>query len=231
MNRCKISSSPENAEFTAELKGRGSGLVFIVSAPSGTGKSTLIRKLMEEVKGLRFSVSYTTRLPRNGEQQGKDYHFVSPAVFKRMVKGGQFLEWAEVMGNLYGTAVPNLRELSAENMDLILDIDVQGAKSILEQMGSAVSIFILPPSPEVLEHRLTRRGLDAPEVIRLRLANAKKEIQEADRYRYVLLNERLEEAVELLKSIILAERCRKAKQWLYQKKRIEWEVCYGKNHG
>lgn len=212
------------------LEKRGSGLVFILSAPSGAGKTTLIRKVMEEVSGLQFSVSYTTRPPRVGEEEGKDYHFVTPSLFQKMVEKGDFLEWAEVLGNYYGTRVPNLKELDSEERDLILDIDIQGAQKVLQQVDQAIAIFILPPSPEVLQERLVRRGLDAPEIIQRRLANAKKEMEGAHRYHYLILNERLEEAVELLKTIILAERCRKEKRSIFERKIKEWEVYHGKNH-
>ena len=212
------------------LKKKGSGLVFILSAPSGAGKTTLIREVMEELSGLQFSVSYTTRLPRVGEAEGKDYHFVTPLIFQEMVEKGDFLEWAEVLGNYYGTRVPNLEELDSEERDLILDIDTQGAQKVLQQVDRAIAIFILPPSPEVLQERLVKRGLDAPEIIQRRLANAKREIEAAHRYHYLILNERLEEAVEILKNIILAERCRREKHSILERKIREWEAYHGKNH-
>jgi guanylate kinase len=214
-----------------ELKKRGSGLVFIISAPSGAGKTTLIRKVMEELLGLQFSVSYTTRPPRAGEQDGKDYHFVSTAHFMKMVERDDFLEWAEVVGNYYGTERPDLENLVLEGKDLILDIDIQGARKVLQEMGDAVAVFILPPSPEALRERLVRRGLDLPEVIQRRLTNAKREIEEAHRYRYVILNERLEESAEILRAIILAERCQKEQRSIYESKMKEWEAYHGKNHG
>ncbi len=213
------------------LKEEGCGLVFIVSAPSGAGKTTLIRKVMEQMGGLRFSVSYTTRPPRANEEEGRDYHFVTPALFQKMVERGEFLEWAEVLGNSYGTRRPNLEGLNSEGIDLFLDIDIQGAKKVLQQVGQAVSVFILPPSPEVLRERLVRRGLDAPEIIERRLANAKKEIEEAHWYHYVILNGEIEDAVEALKAIILAERCRKEKRSIFGEKIKEWEVYDGKNYG
>ena len=213
------------------LENEGRGLLFILSAPSGAGKTTLIRKVMEEVAGLQFSVSYTTRLPRVGEEEGKDYHFVSPALFQEMVEKGDFLEWAEVLGNYYGTRAPDLKELESEGRDLILDIDIQGAQKVLQEVDQAITIFILPPSPEVLQERLMRRGLDAPEIIRRRFVNARREIEVAHRYHYLILNERLEEAVECLKGIILAERCRKGKRSIIERKIREWEAYHGENHG
>jgi guanylate kinase len=217
-------------ESKGHFRERGSGLVFILSAPSGAGKTTLIRRVMEQLGGLQFSISYTTRLPRTNEEGGKDYHFVTPSTFQEMVERGAFLEWAEVLGNHYGTAMPNFGRLGSQGMDLILDIDIQGAHKVLQQIGQAVSIFILPPSPEVLKERLVRRGLDAPQIIKRRLANAKKEIGEAHRYHYVIVNETLEEAVETLKAIIIAERCRKDKSSIFDRKMKEWEVRDGKNH-
>ncbi len=215
----------------AELRTRGNGRIFIVSAPSGTGKTSLIKRVMEDVGGLRFSVSYTTRSSRAGEEEGKDYHFVSLSTFQEMIEKEKFLEWAEVLGNFYGTALPDLARLHLEETDLILDIDIQGARKVLHKMEGAVSIFILPPSPRVLYERLVGRGLDAPEVIRFRLANAKREIEEAHWYHYVILNEKLEEAAEILKSVILAERCRSEKSSIFEKKKKEWEVYDGKDYG
>lgn len=212
------------------LKEEGCGLVFIVSAPSGTGKTTLIRRVMEQLGGLHFSVSYTTRPPRSSETEGRDYHFVTAERFEKMVEGEEFLEWAEVLGNRYGTRRPDLEGLTLEGKDLVLDIDTQGAKKVLDRVGQAVSVFILPPSPEALRERLERRSLDAPEVIERRLANARKEIEEAHRYHYVILNDGIEDAVEALKAIVLAERCRKRKESIFRKKRKEWEAYHGKNY-
>ncbi len=212
------------------LKEEGCGLVFIVSAPSGAGKTTLIRRVMEQLGGLDFSVSYTTRPPRSNEVEGRDYHFVTADRFEKMAEGEEFLEWAEVLGNRYGTRKPDLEGLTLEGRDLVLDIDTQGAKRVLEQVGQAVSVFILPPSPEALRERLVTRGLDAADVIERRLANARKEIEEAHRYRYVILNDGIEDAVEMLKAIVLAERCRKERESTYSKKNKEWEAYHGKNY-
>ena len=213
-----------------QLKKKGSGIIFIVSAPSGAGKTTLIRKVMEEVSGLQFSVSHTTRPPRVGEEEGKDYYFVTFSFFQKMVEQGNFLEWAEVLGNYYGTVMPDLNRLDSERVDLILDIDTQGARKVRQQVDRAIAIFVLPPSPEALQKRLVRRGLDAPEIIQRRLSNAKKEIEEAHGYHYVILNEGIEEAVEALKAIIIAERCKKEKRSIFEKKMKEWEAYHGKNY-
>ncbi len=183
------------------------GITFVVSAPSGTGKTTLLQRLRERVGGLRFSVSYTTRPPRPGEEEGRDYHFVSREKFFQMVQEGRFIEWAEVHGDLYGTPKVNFDGLGEE--DLLLDIDPQGAKRIKEMVRDSVLIFILPPSLEELERRLRRRGKDSEETIRERLKNAKKELDQIALYDYIVVNDDLEEATLLLCSVIRAERCRR----------------------
>ncbi len=208
------------------MREKGEGL-FIISAPSGAGKTTLLRKVIEELPGLRFSVSYTTRSRRANEREGEDYHFVSPSVFQRMVEQGEFLEWAEVLGNRYGTVRKSLDLLKSEAVDLILDIDTQGAKRVVEKINPAILIYILPPSLESLRERLTKRGLDPPEMVAFRLANAKKDMEEAYRYDYLLVNDQIEEAVHTLKAIIIAERCRKRKNALLEKTIKQWEESHG----
>ena len=197
------------------------GLVFIISAPSGAGKTTLLRQVMKQLPRLRFSVSHTTRPPRANEREGKDYYFVSPSVFQRMVERGKFLEWAEVLGNCYGTARENMKTLGSEGVDLILDIDTQGAKKVIEKIDPTVSIYILPPSLKALRERLVKRGLDSPEMIQFRLANAKKDMQEARWYHYVIVNERIEDTVKKLKAIIIAERCKREKNSVLERKMRE----------
>lgn len=206
---------------------KGVGLIFIISAPSGAGKTTLLKKVMEELSGLRFSVSYTTRPPRANERDGEDYHFISPSLFQNMVERDEFVEWAEVLGNRYGTARENMNLLKSEGIDLILDIDTQGAKRVVEQIEHTILIYIFPPSLESLRERLTKRGLDSPERIRFRLANAKKDMEEAQWYHYVILNDRIEETVEKLKAIIVAERCRKKKNAHLEQKMRQWEEPHG----
>jgi guanylate kinase len=206
---------------------KGEGLIFIISAPSGAGKTTLLKKVMEEVPGLRFSVSYTTRSPRANERDGEDYHFTSPSIFQKMVERNEFLEWAEVLGNRYGTARENMDILKSDGVDLILDIDTQGARKVVEQSEPAILIYVLPPSLESLQERLTKRGLDSPERIRFRLANARRDMEEARWYHYVILNDCIEEAVEKLKAIIMAERCRKKKNALLEEKMRQWEEPHG----
>lgn len=209
---------------------KGIGLVFVISAPSGTGKTTLVRKVMENVPGLRFSVSYTTRAPRANEEEGVDYHFVSPPVFKAMRERGEFLEWAEVLGNCYGTALFDLERLKSEGVDLLLDLDTQGASKVAEKIPQAVLIFILPPSPEALRERLVGRAFDSKEGIEFRLSNAHQELKEAYRYHYLVLNERVADATKQLEAIILAERCRALKPWILKAELKKWEEVYGKNY-
>jgi len=196
---------------------QGRGLIFIVSAPSGAGKTTLVRKVMEELPGLRFSISHTTRSPRANEREGEDYYFVAPNVFKEMVEQERFLEWAEVLGHFYGTLKVNMETLASARMDLILDIDTQGAKRVQEKIDQAILIYLLPPSMEVLVERLVRRSLDSPERIEYRLAQAKKDMEEAHWYHYVIVNDRFEEAVEKLKEIIITERQKKSSNANFKK--------------
>lgn len=209
---------------------KGMGLVFIVSAPSGTGKTTLVRGVMEQLPGLKFSISYTTRLPRPNEKDGEDYHFVSHSTFQRMIQENQFLEWAEVLGNFYGTPRPDLKRMETEGMDLILDIDPQGARQAIQEVGSAILIYLLPPSLKVLRERLMNRGMDSIEMIKFRLSNAKKEMEEAHWYHYVIINDRMEEAIEKLKCIITAERCRRLKPFVLQENQRQWEEKNGSNY-
>ena len=184
--------------------------VFIISAPSGSGKTTLVERLLREVPGLHFSVSYTTRPPRGQEQHGCDYFFVAREEFQAMIERQEFLEWAEVFGNYYGTARRFLEEAERLGQDLLLDIDVQGAAQVKEKIPSAASIFILPPSRNELEWRLRRRSQDTEEVIQERLRNASREIHGYDRYDYVLINDLLQDSAARLKAVVLSERWRRA---------------------
>jgi guanylate kinase len=213
-----------------EMNERGRRLVFVISAPSGTGKTTLVRRVMEQLPDLQFSISYTTRPPRSNERQGVDYHFISPAIFQKMVERGDFLEWAEVLGNRYGTAWVDMKKLESKRFDLILDIDTQGAKKVKERMDEVVLIYVLPPSLKVLRERLITRGLDSPEMIEFRLANARKDMEEAHGYHYVIVNEEIEEAVRKLKTIIIAEQCRRDKDFILEEKKRVWEEDHGKNY-
>jgi guanylate kinase len=184
--------------------------VYIISAPSGSGKSTLVNQVRQIVPGLRFSISYTTRAPRAGEQNGREYYFVSRAEFEDMVRKQEFLEHASVFGNYYGTARRFLREAEEEGKDLLLDIDVQGAAQIKRKIPQAASIFVLPPNRQELEKRLRTRSLDAENVIQRRLVTASREIENYDKYDYILINDRLEESIDALKSILLAERLKRS---------------------
>jgi len=185
------------------------GLLIVLSAPSGCGKTTILKKVMRELPALTFSVSHTTRQPRHGEINGEQYHFVSPATFValRDQKPCGFLEWAEVHGNLYGTSVAEVEQRCQEGQDVLLDIDVQGAAQV-RQRANPITIFIVPPSLQVLEQRLRGRGTENEETIDRRLQNAKAELAVVDDYDYVIVNDKLEEAVESLCSIIIAERSR-----------------------
>lgn len=184
------------------------GVMFIVSAPSGAGKTTLCRMAVAHFPGMRFAVSYTTRSPRKGEKEGEDYRFVSKATFQEMLERGEFLEWAEVHGAFYGTPKEDVERMLKEGHDVILDIDVQGAKQIKSKGKEGVYIFIVPPTLKACIERLRKRGLDLEEEIRKRVENAKKELAEALWYDYIIINDRLEEAFERLKSIIIAEKSR-----------------------
>jgi guanylate kinase len=213
-----------------ETEEKREGLVFVISAPSGAGKTTLVRGVMKQLPDLHFSVSYTTRSPRANEREGEDYHFVTPSVFQKMVERDEFLEWAEVLGKRYGTALTGVKDFTSKGKDLILDIDSQGAKKVKEKVDQAVLIYILPPSLEALRERLVKRGLDSPEMIQLRLASAHQDIEEAHWYQYLIVNERIEEAMEQLKAIIIAERCRKVKVSILEEKKREWGKHHGKNN-
>jgi guanylate kinase len=187
-------------------------MLFIISAPSGSGKSTLVAELRKLVENLEFSISYTTRKPRGSEQNGREYFFVTRDEFESMLGQDEFLEHAEVFGNYYGTARRFLREAEMQGNDLLLDIDVQGAAQIKQKMPRAVSIFVLPPSRQVLEQRLLRRsqaeGVADQNVIQRRLHTAAQEIENWPKYDYILVNDRLEDSIDQLKAIVLCERAR-----------------------
>lgn len=190
------------------------GILFIISAPSGSGKSTLVKHLRTRVTGLDFSISYTTRAPRGTEQPDREYHYIEVDKFLEMRDRGEFLEWASVFGNYYGTACQSLIDAQAAGKDLLLDIDVQGAAQVREKMPDAVSIFVLPPTPEVLAGRLRDRSLaegklDEAEIAR-RLAKARGEIDRYRQYRYILVNDILEYAVDSLTAIVKTERARRS---------------------
>jgi guanylate kinase len=183
--------------------------VFIISAPSGSGKSTLVSELMRLVPRLRFSVSYTTRYPRGDERDGVDYFFISRADFEERVRRGEFLEHAEVFGNYYGTHISELDRAAGEGYDLVLDIDVQGARQLKQRIPAGVSIFILAPSRQILEERLRARSQDSEAVILRRLHDAAGEIRNYSLYDYVLVNREVAASVETLVAIVMATRSRR----------------------
>ena len=185
--------------------------VFIISAPSGSGKSTLVARLMNELKDLRFSISYTTRQLRGKEQDGQDYYFVSRENFEGRIGRHEFLEHARVFDNYYGTHKSELTKAAESGQDLVLDIDVQGARQLKQKIPDAVSIFVLAPSRAILEQRLRARGEDAEEVVQRRLHDASKEIKDYQRYDYVLVNREVDESAKNLISIVRAERVKRTR--------------------
>jgi len=187
---------------------RGRGLLFIVSAPSGTGKTTLVEKLVQRIPNLCLSRSYTSRGARGGENDGVDYNFVSRQRFEAMIAGGEFLEWADVFGNYYGTCRDDTERCLAHGQDLVLVIDVQGARQVRGSGMESIGIFVLPPSAEILEQRLRGRSKDAEAAIQKRLEAACREVGEFASYEYVIVNDELDSAVERLRGIVLAERAR-----------------------
>ncbi|HOM99769.1 MAG TPA: guanylate kinase [Acidobacteriota bacterium] len=184
------------------------GELFVVSSPSGAGKSTLIHRVLDQVPQLVFSVSYTTRPARDGEVHGRDYFFVSEKEFEERIARNDFLEWAEVYGYRYGTSREFVEDCLRDGKDVILDIDVQGARQVRENCSTAVLIFVLPPSRRELEDRLKKRRSDSEEAIRRRLAAARSEIERYREYNYVIINREVDPAVEELKAVVLARRCR-----------------------
>jgi guanylate kinase len=185
-------------------------ILFIISAPSGSGKSTLVRELLKRDANFHFSISYTTREPRGDEREGQNYHYVSREEFEARIANNEFLEWAQVFGNYYGTHSSALDDARVHGKDLLLDIDVQGARQLMDRVQDAVSIFVLPPSREQLEQRLRGRGEDTEEVIEKRLAGAAREIRAYDQYQYILVNDDVDAAAARLCAIVEAERQRRA---------------------
>lgn len=184
------------------------GNIIILSAPSGTGKTTILKNVMPELGPISFSISHTTRSPRPGEADGVDYHFVSKDEFRKRRDQGDFIEWAEVHGNYYGTSIQSVLQLQEEGQDVVLDIDIQGARQVRAKLPEASSIFIIPPSWEEQEKRLRSRGTDDDATINLRLNNAKKELSDIDLYDFVVVNDTIEDAATMFKNIILALRAK-----------------------
>jgi guanylate kinase len=188
----------------------GHGQLFIVSAPSGAGKTTLVERLVEQMPQLRMSRSYTSRTARSGEQDGVDYNFVTRERFEAMIAAGDFLEWADVFGNLYGTCASDTERLLADGSDVVLVIDVQGARQVRALRPSATTVFVMPPSYAVLEQRLRGRSKDSEAAILRRLEVARQEVAAFAEYDYIVINDELAAAVDRLRSIVLAERCQLA---------------------
>ena len=203
------------------------GLLFVVSGPSGVGKSTLCKTMVAQVSHTMLSVSCTTRSPRPGEQEGVDYCFVEEARFRAMIDRDEFVEWAEVYGNLYGTPRQQLDQAMDQGIDVLLDIDAQGARQIMKRFSGAVYVFVTPPSLEALRTRLYRRASDSPDAIQRRLQSASDEIANYRSYHYLIRNEELTRATKELESIILAERVKTERldtEWLMEKGLIEEKV-------
>jgi guanylate kinase len=190
----------------------GRGLLFVVSAPSAAGKTTVVDRLVETCAGLERSRSYTSRGARAGEREGVDYNFISRPAFEALIQQGAFLEWADVFGNLYGTGRQDTERLLAQGLDLVLVIDVQGARIVRQRLADAVSVFVLPPSFEALEQRLRARSQDSEAAIVRRLATARSEVSAVDEYDYVVVNDDLERCVGELCAIVTAERMRRVRR-------------------
>ncbi len=188
------------------------GNLFVVAAPSGAGKSSLVQELLSRDAGIQLSVSYTTRAPRGQEQDGREYLFINRAEFEKRIKAGDFLEWAEVHGNLYGTSRHWLQERMTQGVDVMLEIDWQGAEQVKQQFSNAVSVYILPPSYEELEARLMRRGEDAAEVIVRRLRDARVETPHASTFDFIIVNHDFSQALCDLQAVVAAQRLRYAAQ-------------------
>jgi len=202
-----------NAEDSRDSSASGGrGMLVVVSSPSGGGKGTLIDRVLKTVPGVGYSVSYTTRAPRATEQDGREYFFVSTDAFEEMIRQERFLEWANVYGYLYGTSREQVERELAAGHDIILEIDVQGAASIREKVNGAVSIFILPPSFELLRQRLVTRGTDSPAELEKRLRGAPAEVEQHKDFQYVILNDDINRASQQLAAVIYAERARCARQ-------------------
>ncbi len=194
------------------MTSESAGSLFVVSAPSGAGKTTLVRALLDDRPLMQLSVSFTTRTPRAGERHGHDYHFVDPAEFERRRDAGEFLEWAEVHGNLYATSRRWIEDRIGAGVDIVLEIDWQGAVQVQQLFPDAVGIFIVPPSIDALRERLTQRGQDRAEVIERRVAAARAELKQAHRFQYVIINQDFATALADLRTLVEAARLRLSRQ-------------------
>ena len=185
-----------------------SGNLFVISAPSGAGKSTIIKALKERIEGLGYSISHTSRKPRGKENDGIDYHFLKKETFRSMIDAGEFVEWAQVYDDLYGTSFSSLDEQTASGLDVLLDLDSQGAKNVKKHFKNSVLIYVLPPSLDILEKRLMARGTDAETVIKSRMEKTSSEIKQCVWYDYIIVNDDLEKAIKEAQAIIMSVRCR-----------------------
>src|SRR3954452_4025506 len=206
-----MSSDPGLSALASGGVGRRGGLLFIVSAPSGAGKTTLVERLLEQLPHLRMSRSYTSRAARQGETDGVDYNFVTRERFERMAAEREFLEWADVFGNLYGTCAADTERMLAAGEDVVLVIDVQGAREVRSRQSGAICVFVMPASSAELEQRLRGRSKDSEAAIRRRLTVAKDEVASFSEYDYIVVNDELASAVDRLRSIVIAERARRAR--------------------
>jgi len=193
------------------------GICLVLSAPSGGGKTTLIRGLMQQFSHLRHSISYTTRQPRSDSSDKEDYHFIDSTTFHQMIDRNEFLEWARVHDHFYGTSKKDLQNLLNDGFDVVLDIDVQGAIQLKDQLEGAVYIFVMPPSMKILSERLVNRKSETKESLERRLANARREIKEFSKYDYIVINDEIELAIEQLKSIVIAEHLNTARRAVHDK--------------
>ncbi|MBL7224823.1 MAG: guanylate kinase [Desulfobacteraceae bacterium] len=184
-----------------------SGQLFVISAPSGAGKSTILMAVRQRVPGLGYSISHTTRKPRGNERNGIDYHFVDDETFTKMIDEGDFVEWAKIYDNFYGTSSSGLQDLTASGLDVLMDVDIQGGRNIKNRFPDSVLIFLVPPSLEILERRLRERGTDNEAVIEARMESAADDIKNCAWYDYIIVNDKLGKAIDEAQSIIVSERC------------------------
>ena len=188
-----------------------SSQLYVISGPSGVGKSTIIRKIINMVPDVGYTISHTSRLPRGDEVNGVNYHFVDRMTFKGLVDKGAFVEWAEVYNDLYGTSFSSLNEQMNQGLDILMDLDNQGAKHIKEKLNESQLIYILPPSPEALEKRIKDRGTDTDAAIKLRVTKALQEMEDCALFDYLIINDQIDRAVKKLEAILISERCRNSR--------------------